>query len=144
MTYDPYRGNGADVLIYGNVSITTSTGNATIIIGGTAESDSAFIGGCLTICTGAGNASISLTDDDICGNVGIATGTGNATISLVNDFLGSNLGILLSSGAGSVKSPERKSKGQRPLTAAVGLAYYDATDDFVGGISYSHFKSVTT
>jgi hypothetical protein len=144
-SYDPFAEEGPDVFVEGNVSITTSTGNATIAIGGTAENDTALIYGTLTIVTGSGNASISLIEVAVFGNTSITTGTGNATVNLLDDFFDSNLSIVLSSGNGSVSLKDTIVEGSTTLNGGGnGTLYYDATDDFVGGISYSHFKKVTT
>lgn len=142
--YDPYT-EGADVYVGGNVTITTSTGNAAIAIGGAAESDGAFVGGCLTITTGTGNATISLTDDEVVGNTSITTGSGNATVCLLDDFFVSNLSVTMSSGNGSLSIRGTTVGGTTTLNGGGnGTLYYDGTDDFVGGLSYSHFKKVTT
>jgi hypothetical protein len=141
--YDPYT-EGSDVYVGGNVTITTGAGNASIAIGGAAENDSAFISGSLSIQTGTGNAAISLTNDDIFGNASITTGSGSATVSLLNDDFFSNLAVTLGSGNGSLTIKGTTVDGTTTLNGGGnGTLYYDGTDNFVGGISYSHFKKVT-
>lgn len=140
----------SDVVFEGNLCITTSTGNATIALGGTAEGDSVFVGCTTKITTGAGTNSISLTDDDFDGNVSITTGTGNSTINILDDDFFSNLGVTLGVGGtsgtnSSVTIRDAFVEGSTTLAGGGNASlYYDGTDDFAGGLSYSHFKKVTT
>lgn len=149
--YDQYLyEEESDVVFEGSLCITTSTGNATIALGGTAEGDSVFVGCTTKITTGAGTNSISLTDDEFDGNVSITTGTGNSTINILDDDFFSNLGVTLgvggtSGGNSSVTIRDTFVEGSTTLAGGGNASlYYDGTDDFAGGLSYSHFKKVTT
>jgi large repetitive protein len=149
--YDPYvYEEQPDVDDNGNLCITTSTGNALITIGGENQGDYVEIGGCTTITTGAGNATISLIGDEFNGNATITTGSGNTNLSILNDDFFSNLGVTLgvggtSGGNSSVNIRNTYVADSTTLNGGGNASlYYDSSDDFNGGISYSHFKTVTT
>jgi len=66
-------------------------------------------------------------------------------VTLLDDDFYSNLSVTLSSGNGGLSIEHTLVDGSTTLNGGGnGTLYYDSTDSFNGGLSYSHFKKVTT